>query len=511
MKGIKILIGVAFTLIGVTVIVILLYINQVFLKEAKPKLSGPEKLARQYCSTCHLFPDPDLLDRNTWQHNVLPNMGRRLGMDHHSIFDYPEIPPLIAVSQPLLTQLEWENIVAYFVRNAPRKLIEKIPKIKPVLDSLLFRSSSFNSTYIPSLITLLKSDNNVIYVGEGVKSKMYQLDYNGITYDSVEFENPATDIAVDKDFLDVTLVGILHPNDLTEGSIVRIRKQPSGWLREVVVDQLARPVASLKGDFNNNSRPDYLVCEYGNIIGSFSMYETQDNDDVKRTILDNNPGATQVFYRDMNNDGLKDIIALMAQGDERIIILYVNKNGKFTHTTALRFPSVYGSLGLDISDMNGDGYLDIIYTNGDNWDLSPIVKPYHGVRIFENDRKEDFKEMYFYPLKGTHKVKIADFDLDGDKDLVITANPRVESEIPNWGVLILQNQGNYTFKPYAYKDAIDKQWALVELVDIDKDGDEDILVGAMNFRTVLFSQGKIPENIEKKDYAVLILENLTIP
>src|SRR5687767_9822554 len=58
----------------------------VFLPSTGPKnksifnfLTG-EELAKAYCATCHLFPEPLLLDKTTWKERVLPNMGWRLGI-----------------------------------------------------------------------------------------------------------------------------------------------------------------------------------------------------------------------------------------------------------------------------------------------------------------------------------------------------------------------------------------------------------------------------------------------
>ncbi len=42
-------------------------------------LSGQE-LATIHCSSCHLFPAPDMLDQKTWKNGVLPEMAYRLGM-----------------------------------------------------------------------------------------------------------------------------------------------------------------------------------------------------------------------------------------------------------------------------------------------------------------------------------------------------------------------------------------------------------------------------------------------
>ena len=51
---------------------------------------------------------------------------------------------------------------------------------------------------------------------------------------------------------------------------------------------------------------------------------------------------------------------------------------------------MYGSSYLELADMNNDGHLDILYTNGDNADYSYVLKKYHGLRIFINDGKNQF-------------------------------------------------------------------------------------------------------------------------
>src|SRR3546814_14780306 len=50
-----------------------------------------EKLARDYCQRCHLFPDPSLLDKKTWNESVLPKMGWRLGIRENGINPYVDL------------------------------------------------------------------------------------------------------------------------------------------------------------------------------------------------------------------------------------------------------------------------------------------------------------------------------------------------------------------------------------------------------------------------------------
>src|SRR5712664_4099157 len=44
------------------------------------ELRRGEQLARQYCQSCHLFPEPDLLDKATWEKGALPWMSKWLGI-----------------------------------------------------------------------------------------------------------------------------------------------------------------------------------------------------------------------------------------------------------------------------------------------------------------------------------------------------------------------------------------------------------------------------------------------
>lgn len=44
-------------------------------------LTGAQ-LAQAYCRACHAFPDPSLLDKQTWKNGVLPQMALRLGLNN---------------------------------------------------------------------------------------------------------------------------------------------------------------------------------------------------------------------------------------------------------------------------------------------------------------------------------------------------------------------------------------------------------------------------------------------
>src|SRR5262245_58252729 len=82
---------------------------------------SPRQLAQKYCGGCHQFPEPSLLDSASWE-QVFPLMGPRLGI---LSYNYPVLDKNLCPSKPVLSLVEWSEILHYYRRAAPKKLIEK--------------------------------------------------------------------------------------------------------------------------------------------------------------------------------------------------------------------------------------------------------------------------------------------------------------------------------------------------------------------------------------------------
>jgi hypothetical protein len=120
-------------------------------------------------------------------------------------------------------------------------------------------------------------------------------------------------------------------------------------------------------------------------------------------------------------------------------------------------------------------------TNGDNADYSYAKKAYHGVRIYLNDRRNNFKEAYFYPVYGAYKTLARDFDQDGDLDLAMIAFFAENDQGKIESFLYFQNQGNLTFKVSNLQIPGDGNYIAMDAGDVDRDGDIDILLGNYQF------------------------------
>jgi len=479
-------------------------------------LAEGERLAHIYCNTCHLESPPELLDRNTWVFDVLPQMGPRLGMHSYKTLYYKRINPMVVPQQPAMTQEQWENIVDYFHYSSPESLPKQVFDVEPKIGCTTFKLAPFSDDIDPNaILTMIKVDtvNESIYVGEAISSKLLRFDYEGNLMDSVKLTSATTDAYLSQDYMDIAVVGILHPNNEDEGSIIRLYKSEEKQTNkyEVLVDSIYRPVWMEKFDYNYDGRQDYLVCEYGNDIGRLSIYYDQGTE-FELYILENIPGSIVTRTYDFNNDGFMDIAALYAQGDERIVIYYNDGEGEFRggFSIAARFPGVYGSMYFDLHDFDRDGDMDIIYVNGDNFDYSQVLKPYHGIRIYENDGYNEFTERYFFPIYGAGRVCISDFDLDGDDDIVVAANFGDMEHNPERGIIYLENEGLYSYIPYAFPLAAMNEWNTMGMMDIDHDGDRDLLVGSMNLNNVMNMQGiDLGDSTTTLKASMLLLENVT--
>jgi len=230
-------------------------------------------------------------------------------------------------------------------------------------------------------------------------------------------------------------------------------------------------------DLNGDGLSDILIGEFGSLTGHLSWEEATKDGAYKKHILRPMPGIIDFVITDMNGDGKPDIYALFAQGDEGVFLFRNLGKGKFNTEKILSFPPVYGSSSFDLIDFNQDGYKDILYTCGDNADLSPVLKPYHGIYIFFGDRKGQFRKSFFYPMNGCYKAIACDFDLDGDLDIAsISAFPAASS--PWEAFVYLQNQGNLKFKGATLPKNVPFQKGLtMDSGDFNGDGKPDLLLG----------------------------------
>ena len=212
--------------------------------------------------------------------------------------------------------------------------------------------------------------------------------------------------------------------------------------------------------------------------------------------------------RDMNKDGIEDVVALFGQGNEGIDIFYGRGDGQFTPQRILQFSPSHGSSFFSLLDWENDGDLDIIYTAGDNADFSPVLKPYHGIYIYINQGDNHFEQGFFQPMNGAYAAVARDFDHDGDRDLAAISFFPDFTQTPALDFMYLENKGGLDFAtPNTFKEALPGRWIVMDAADYDGDGDDDLILGSLAFEVV--PPMGLVEKWAEQGIPYVILENKT--
>ncbi|MFC3878800.1 FG-GAP repeat domain-containing protein [Algoriphagus namhaensis] len=454
-------------------------------------LSGGQ-LAKAYCGSCHIAPDPSVLDRPTWESSVLPDMRMRLGLIIPEDFGRTmpvdmNVPEGVYSPVPLITRPNWDKIAEYYLENAPSEPLPQKVKAKPTFGLPIFNviQPSFPKSN-PDLTTLLAFDEKRgdVYLGHRFKTLFILDPSDGFQVkDSVFIGSSVVQICFDEESngFELLTMGGMDPSNDSLGILTRYDlHDSSNWESKIIINNLMRPVHTTRGDWNSDGVEDRVICHFGNHIGKLSMYLSEGNS-FREVVLKNLPGARKSIPVDFDLDGDLDLLVAMTQANEGIVFWENDGTGNFKERQLLGFQPSFGLSDFSFEDMNGDGLPDIITVNGDNADQSQILKNYHGVRIFLNRGEEEFEETWFYPIYGATGLEVADFDLDGDMDLFTLAFFPDPNQSPSQSLIYFSQSSSLQFDPFVPKLSTKNKWLTLTKGDLGGDGDLDIVVGEFDF------------------------------
>ena len=235
----------------------------------------------------------------------------------------------------------------------------------------------------------------------------------------------ASDVDGDGD-LDVLVasMGTVIPNDNKIGSVVVLENLGDGTFRNrVVLEHVSRVCYVGAGDLDGDGDLDLSVGLFGFVEGEIRWLENRGDWKFASHALLDYAGTIHALPGDMDGDGDLDILALVSQDWEEIHAFENLGDGSFNGRVAYgAMNKNFGSSGIDLGDIDGDGDLDIAYTNGDGLDYAtPGARSWHGLQWLENDGKGLFSYHRIGDLPGAHSPYVVDMDGDGDKDIVVTS------------------------------------------------------------------------------------------
>ena len=384
----------------------------------------PEDIAEQvhnFCGgSCHAYPPADSFPRKVWRTEV--ERGFRF-------FERSGLP---------LKAPPFESIVRYYEKQAP----EELPHAECLLAksplSVRFERLTYpNTPNTPhpaisnvNLVRLPKSGKPTgleplaILACDMVNGRVLLLrptDPKPEWQILAQLKNPshAEVVDLDRDGIADVLVadlGSYPPTDRRCGSVVWLRGKGDGtFTQHTILENVGRVADVRVADFRGTGKLDLVVAAFGLIeTGEILLAENHTTDWSKPNFvpkqIDARHGAIHVPVTDLNGDGIPDFVALIAQEFETIVAFLGDGKGGFTKKTLYSAPHPgWGSSGIQLVDLNGDGKLDVLYTNGDILDEPYLLKPYHGISWLENKGNLTFEHHPIAPMYGAHNAVAADF------------------------------------------------------------------------------------------------------
>jgi hypothetical protein len=441
-----------------------------------------------FCSDCHALPRPESFPRDAWYDKV----GR--GYEYYARSGRNDLaPPRMQLTR------------AYYRSRAPEKLVFREPEEARNELCAVFTTQQLAlgpELRVPPAVshlrwTRLEPDGPplllVCDMRNGALVAVDVCDRQSSPQVLARLNNPChlepcdldEDQAVD---LVVADLGSFHPYDHDLGRVIWLRRQGNERRFEQVelAGGLGRVADARPADFDGDGDLDLIVAEFGHYLtGSVTLLRNVsargEPPRFEPEELDRRPGTIHTPVYDFNGNGRPDFLALVSQEYESLDAFVQGDEGFHLQTLWTAPDLTFGSSGMELVDLDQDGDMDVLMTNGDAFDNS-YVNPSHGVQWFDNRGGLQFVYHRLTDMLGAYCARAGDVDLDGDLDVIVVAWLPEYVEPPNVSVTSLpsivcleQTSPGQFLRHTLERGAL--YHATLEMADFDGDGDLDFAVG----------------------------------
>lgn len=296
------------------------------------------------------------------------------------------------------------------------------------------------------------------------------------------------------------------------------------FVEKRIDDSVNLPFLCDIGDLNGDGAKDMVLASRntGKLVWRENIDGVGDFSDAQNRIITSLGSFTSVILIDANNDGHKDIVASSASDATNKIVWLVNDGqGNFSNEQLLYTSNIHTLLAEDV-DNDGDKDLIAYYSytnstittsdlkvfrnNGNGFD-APVIFSYptntfKSIKAVDMDNDDDLDLMIYlstststspvglywienndglgsystlHPtnlsLVSSRNFDIADWNQDGIKDLVYSY--RTQIGVRSLRTVPINNDGTFGTPTTLINSGVD--YGLIKLVDLDNDGDLDIL------------------------------------
>lgn len=223
-------------------------------------------------------------------------------------------------------------------------------------------------------------------------------------------------------------------------------------------------------DIDNDGKPDIVLCFGSNnsvqiFLNSSTGKGNLETSFLAPTIISfNAASANNIFLADLTRDGLPEIILSNGGAGTLLILQNTSKPGNLSFGAAQEFLCPGTSSFVTVCDLNADGFNDIIAACGEDLAIFCNTTVSKGAALSLN-------ECAVYPVSGAiHDIKCADFDGDGNADIVAGLSD---------GVSILKNITQGSSQDISFADAVlhntGRSVFSLDIGDLDNDFKTDIV------------------------------------
>ncbi len=212
-------------------------------------------------------------------------------------------------------------------------------------------------------------------------------------------------------------------------------------------------------DLDNDSKQEIILGSQAEIL----VFQNSDGDNFTQVSLVDVEAGDRLAFGDINSDGKTDIVT--KRGDKGPIYLLEN-NGDLNFTQRLIHQAYDQILDFALTDFDGNGTTDIF---GFSWIDKPNI-------VFSNDGTGNLTQINHRISADFRSTQLGDINRDGKMDLI-----DYSGRDPQWFEQL--DNGNFTrhrinvLSNPQYPDLYTKFSAKPYVLDFDKDGDIDFIIG----------------------------------
>ena len=401
------------------------------------------------------------MHREDWEKGAFPYLEDLLGIDQIENYD--------AQTQAAV-RARWDTIKAFYLRQSHEK-----PSTPSATEPPVSAAFAHRSTVEKLNVTAIHHDaaNGLVYIGDELSRSVLVFDRSFRKVRTFAADKVPCDFQLAEDRLYVCSHETLDPLDSEAGEVGYITESGQGEYQSLLRG-LNRPTRYVP--FRHSGTDCAILCEYGITKGKITIFR-----EGQPVFVLPMSGAIDCRVVDTDADGQPEVYVLVAQEHECLLRFTMKPGGGIAQSVLIKKQPGWGFTAMEMLDANRDGMVDVLLSNGDTTEFRSNPRAYHGIRIYDLVA-DDLAEKQFIPAHGVMDFTVLDAEADGDLDIASVSYFADFRHKPHQAAMLHIRTGA-RFASHPLPGHGQGRWCRLAKGDLDGDGDDDLLLGSLNYQT----------------------------